>query len=84
MIKSTTKDSTPTLELPKANAQKDKMSGPKKSANLPKISKNPKYSLASFFGMSFPKWERDKAWIPPCHIPTANARIQNSVEVFKP
>ena len=54
MINKTTNDSTPTLELPSTKAQKDKMSGPKKSANLPKMSKNPKYSLASFFGISFP------------------------------
>ena len=48
------RDSTPYLELWKKYAQKEMISGPKKSANLPNTSKKPKYSLDSSFGMIFP------------------------------
>ena len=45
----------PYLEVPKKLAENAIRSGPKKSANLPKISKNPKYSFDSCFGTNLPK-----------------------------
>ncbi len=42
------------MDVPNTKAQKATISGPKKSANFPNISKKPKYSLASSLGISFP------------------------------
>ena len=55
----------PYREVLKKMAVTDRINGPKKSANLPKISKKPKYSLDSFFGTILPKYERDKDCTPP-------------------
>ena len=61
MANSTIRDKTPYFELPNTSAQKEIIKGPKKSANFPKISKNPKYSLDSFLGTILPNWDRESA-----------------------
>ena len=50
------------------------------AANLPMMSKKPKYSLARFGGTNRAKKERDSAWIPPCTVPTKTAMHQNRRE----
>ncbi len=52
--------------------------GPITAANLPKMSKKPKYSLDRSAGISLPKWDREMAWMPPWTVPTKKAMHQNS------
>ena len=53
------------------------------AAYLPKMLKNPKYSLAWSLGQSLPNCERESAWMPPWKRPTMIARNQNSVALLR-
>lgn len=81
MMNSTTIESTPSELLPVAAVMVPTMKVPRIAAYLPKMSKNPKYSLAWSLGQSLPNSDLESACRPPWKRPTMMARIQNSTAV---
>ena len=65
MMNSTTMESTPSELLPVAAVMVPTMKVPRMAAYLPKMSKNPKYSLAWSLGQSLPNSDLESACRPP-------------------
>src|SRR5262245_11527176 len=70
-------DKTAARLEPKTLTDAAKSAGPAIPANFSNTEKKPKYSDDLCLGIMRAKRDRLSAWLPPCTVPTRNARAKN-------